>query len=52
MQYASHELRPRGKAKLGEEHPHTLDSMNNLALLLQASGGPFPELQTEGCNNA
>ena len=27
-----------GKAKLGEDHPDTLQSLNNLALLLQAQG--------------
>ena len=27
-----------GKAKLGEDHPDTLSSLNNLALLLKAQG--------------
>ena len=30
MQYASHEMRPRGRAKLGDEHPQTLTSMGVL----------------------
>ena len=27
-----------GKAKLGEDHPETLNSLNNMAFLLQAQG--------------
>ena len=43
-----YETRHRGRAKLGEEHPQTLTSMNNLASLLQAAGGPFPSFRPKG----
>ena len=42
-------MRPRGRAKLGEEHPETLTSMHNLASLLKALFfWAFPSLRPKG----
>ena len=38
MQSVQSALPCRGKAKLGDDHPDTLTSINNLAHLLQAQG--------------